>query len=324
MLAVVAAAVAAGGAFGAFPDTNVDTYTGCLSSGGTIVGVAKGLSPAGSCASSQVIHLSGGDITKVSAGTGLTGGGDTGAVTLGVDSKYALPQGCAANKIPKWNGSVWQCADDANNSYTNGAGLDLSGNTFSIKSPYQLPQGCSDGQAPKAGSGSWSCGNFANSNQSCSSGKFANGVGSDGALACGTPPDSSSSSNAYFATNSHIIDAEGGTGFFQDLVATAGLSAGNYLVWATVENFNVTGDPGKLFCGFKTSTGQFLDPVGTNLVVPPKAHTIGSPFTIVGAASATAGEKLVITCSVEGDTGQFVGHEEAFATITALKVDSLN
>lgn len=154
---LVAAGAAAGGAFAAFPDTNVDTYTGCLNSGGQIGQVANGLSPLKPCGSGETaVHLGGGDITKVTAGSGLAGGGENGAVTLSLGSGFQLPQSCAAGKIPRWDGSAWQCADQQ--TYTNGTGLDLAGNTFSVQSGYQLPQGCTNGQVATAkGDGTWQC-----------------------------------------------------------------------------------------------------------------------------------------------------------------------
>src|SRR5262249_53543474 len=86
--------------------------------------------------------------------------GDNGALTLALDGNYALPQGCAVNKIAQWNGTGWQCADDQNTSYNNGTGLDLNAGTFSIDSAYQLPQGCGSGQVPKSdGADAWNCQN---------------------------------------------------------------------------------------------------------------------------------------------------------------------
>ena len=157
ILGLVVAGAAAGGAFAAFPDTNVDTYTGCLNTGGQIGQLANGLSPLKPCGTNEsVVHLGGGDITKVTAGSGLTGGGDNGAVILSLGSGFQLPQSCAAGKIPQWDGSAWQCADQQ--TYANGAGLDLNGNAFSVSSGYQLPQGCSNGQvATSNGDGTWKC-----------------------------------------------------------------------------------------------------------------------------------------------------------------------
>lgn len=63
----------------------VASITGCLSNG-KLKDLAVGESPATPCAAREtLVHLSGGDITAVAAGPGLTDGGSTGAVGLGVD-----------------------------------------------------------------------------------------------------------------------------------------------------------------------------------------------------------------------------------------------
>jgi hypothetical protein len=322
-LVVVTIGLAAGGiAYAAFPDTNVDTYTGCLNVGGTSGGqisqVTTGLSPLKPCGSNQkLIHLSGGDITKVAAGAGLTAtpsAGDNGAVTLAIDGSHSLPQTCSAGDFAKWDGTSWNC-----DKYTNSTGLDLSpSNQFSINPDYQLPQSCSDGQAPKQSGGSWTCGNFANASQSCSSGEFASGVGATGGLACGTPPGNGS--HAYFATNSHVI--EQCCGGYQRVVTLSGLPAGSYLAWVTVgdSNFTFSHDT-DLWCNFKTGGGQFLDPVGSYFSVPEYVSDYGGAYTIAAAASLPSNGTLLLECATtyddEGDT-------IAFGNITALKVDALN
>jgi hypothetical protein len=66
----------------------------------------------------------GGDITAVQAGTGLSGGGDSGDVTLSIDGPYRLPQTCANGEIPEWTGAAWACSTD--DVATGGGGGDIT------------------------------------------------------------------------------------------------------------------------------------------------------------------------------------------------------
>ena len=106
----------------------------------------------------MTIHLSGGDITEVVAGDGLTGGGDNGEVTLALDEAFQLPQACANGEIPEWNGTGWECGVDNDTTYTASTGLDLSAaNAFSIEPDYRLPQGCAAGEIASWTGSAWVC-----------------------------------------------------------------------------------------------------------------------------------------------------------------------
>jgi hypothetical protein len=58
----------------------------------------------------SVIHLSSGDLTSLAAGTGLTGGGDNGDVSMSIAPSYRLPQSCSTGQAASWNGTAWACA----------------------------------------------------------------------------------------------------------------------------------------------------------------------------------------------------------------------
>jgi len=144
--------------------TPVATFTGCLTPGGTLTLVAAGDTPLKPCtaAGGTQITLGGGDITSILTpkGSGLTGGGTNGDVTLGLDPAYQLPQSCTTGQLPSWNDATktWGCATDQNTTYGAGTGLDLNSNTFSVEPGYRLPQSCAAGQVAKANaSGTWVC-----------------------------------------------------------------------------------------------------------------------------------------------------------------------
>jgi len=105
------------------------------------------------------VSISAGDITKISVGGGLTGGGDNGDVTINIDPTFALPQSCFANAIPKWTGSAWLCAADNDTTYAASGGLELLANPlrFVIQEAYRLPQACADGAVPKKQGSGWVC-----------------------------------------------------------------------------------------------------------------------------------------------------------------------
>jgi hypothetical protein len=185
------AAAAIGSAAGSF----VPTLTGCHNAKtGIVYAVAVGDQPLTRCLEGDLaVAFSSGDITKISAGTGLAGGGDNGDVTLSLAPGYALPQSCTSGQVAKWSGSAWQCAADqaGGTAYSAGDGLELVGNEFRLK-------GCANGQTPRYTiPGGWTCVNVTLASQTCSPGQFTQGVTAGGLLSCASPTNGGAA-QAYF------------------------------------------------------------------------------------------------------------------------------
>ncbi len=166
--------VPTGFADGVDNDTTYAASTGITLSG-TQFSVAVPYRLPQSCTSGQIAEWngttwvcasdndSGGDITAVTAGTGLTGGGTTGSVALAADTAYLqrrVSSTCAVGssiRAINADGTVL-CEADDNTTYTAGDGLALIGTQFSLSTPYQLPQTCANGQMPQWNGAVWDCG----------------------------------------------------------------------------------------------------------------------------------------------------------------------
>lgn len=218
VLAVAALCVVAlgGTALAGHQTSGVKSYTGCLVSGdGVIIKIKEGNTPKSACTGGQVeAHFSGGDVTKISVGSGLAlpNGGDNGEVRIELAAGQTLPTGCATGRVVEWNGSAWVCGVDDDTHYSAGTGLDLSsGNAFSIEPDYRLP------------------------GKACTtSGQFARGFDPDGDILCAAP-----SGGGVQAYSAHV----GLTTMAGDtLVISKTLPAGTYLLFATVALVNQDGN----------------------------------------------------------------------------------
>jgi hypothetical protein len=204
---------------------DVRSYTGCLGpKDGVIVKVSEGDAPKSACTAGQTqVHLSGGDITEISVTGGLTGGGDNGKVTIGLDPRYGLPQGCATGQVAKWNSSTtaWSCGADNDTTYSAGTGLDLSaGNTFGIEPDYRVKN-----------------------TPDCPSGEFATGFAGDGVIECAAP--AAQGAAAWIKRVSRADAPQLPATAETPIVASLSLPAGVFLVHLTamgVDDFDGNGE----------------------------------------------------------------------------------
>jgi hypothetical protein len=308
---VLAAAVAAvgvvaiaGTALAGHQTSGVKSYTGCLVSGdGVMIKIKEGNAPKSACSGGQVeAHFSGGDITKISVGSGLSlpNGGDNGEVRIVLDASHSLPQGCDDGEVAKWETSTdpdkWVCRADNDTTYSPGTGLDLSaGNAFSIEPDYRVKN-----------------------TPDCPSGEFAKGFSDAGVIDC-VAPASPSGIEVWQKTASGPIDLPDGEGV--DLVAVP-LPAGTFLITAvaTVRDESGVGDDQfSVRCLLRNGAfaalpvnGSFVD-IGEGQVLP------GAMTVVHGLLSLASSDTVRFTCFGAGDN-----NKADAVTLTAVNVGTVH
>jgi hypothetical protein len=313
VLAVAALGVVAigGTALAGHITSGVKSYTGCLASpGGTLSLIKEGDSPQRRCPDGQQeAHFSGGDITAVRtpAGSGLTGGGENGALSLSLDAGHSLPQSCNSFEFPmQSNGSRWVCANHVAGTGLTTAGSSVSGTSgttkYSIRSEYQVKN-----------------------DPDCTSGKFATGFEDDGDIICATPPSASGVEVWQGTRGVTFLPKNEGV----DLVMLS-LPAGTYLITgvATVSDWSggARGDE-ELTVSCKLRNGAFADlPAQESEVDIGEESTdnVGPAGTAVvhGLVPLASADTVRFTCFSRG--GDDESDEARNVTMTAVRVGTVH
>jgi hypothetical protein len=311
MLAIAAIGVAAisGTALAGHQTSGVKSYTGCLVSGeGVLIKIKEGNAPRSACTGGQVeAHFSGGDITKISVGSGLSlpNGGDNGEVRIELAAGQTLPQGCADGRVAEWDSgtSRWICGIDNDTTYSAGTGLDLSaGNAFSIEPAYRIPD------------------------KKCSTtGQFARGFDSNGEIQCAAPASAGVAVWQMRRGTDGVIVLPKGEGV--DLIIMP-LPAGTYLVNAVAtvgdRSGTINGDEqAHVTCSLRNGAFAPLPAIESTVDIGEELFDDGPEASAVvhGAITLASADSVRFTCTARH--GDSEPDEADNVVLTALKIEAL-
>jgi hypothetical protein len=208
-----------------------------------------------------------GDITGVTAGTGLSGGGTSGDVTLNANTTYLqrrVTGTCAAGssiRVISATGTV-TCETDDVGTYSAGTGLNLSGTAFNVNVPLSL-NGSTVGDGILSGTNSATNGAYGVLGLASATGAFiniggvfqANGNSGAGVYGIATASGTADNYGGYFEA-----DGNSGTGVYSSAMGNSGVGVyGVAFAIGTADNygghFQANGDSGRGVYGYAPATG---------------------------------------------------------------------
>lgn len=140
--AIRASVAASAAAVGSLTESNIQRrVTGTCNAGQAV----RSIDAAGGVACENVGGAAAGDITGVTAGNGLTGGGTTGDVSIGL-------MACTSGQVLQHNGTAWACATPSSGS----SGIIPGNAQVGLNLPLPPARFVVQGEAPVAGTGTLS------------------------------------------------------------------------------------------------------------------------------------------------------------------------
>ena len=274
-------------------------------------------------------------VTGVAPGTGLSGGGNGGNVTLGLGPTYQLPQTCNGGQLAQWTGSVWTCGSPGTGTVTSvGTGAGLSGGPITTSGTLSVAPGgitstmIADGTVGGADVADGSIGALDVAAAQvqlrvaapCPPGEFIRVVNVDGTVVCGADGNSGGTVTSV-ATGAGLT---GGpiTGSGSLSVATGGITSA-MIADGSIGALDVAPTQVQLRVATPCAPGQFIRSVNADgTVVCAADGNSGGTVTSVAAGAGLTGGPITGAGTLSVATGGITGAMIADGTIGAADVSS--